>query len=280
MSRSALPLLVLAAACNGRTAATADGGILGDRACQLDYIDSSGDQRALRTFDDAGRVVHSSWSWVGGAAIEVIDWTYDHGRLIENRFATPAGVLAQVDRDTYDDRGRLIRWTEDGHRDDGQPDGVFEVDAFYRYDDGSGRLARVDYDGDGDGSPDPDDYELLTWDEAGCMTVDDSYAPTGRERDTLAYGPGCVIHRVDHDVGADGSIDGSELFRYDDAGRLVEYDGLAGDTRHYYYDDAGRLVTEQWPTATETYTYCTGHAAAAPPIDLPRLRRLPPAAER
>ena len=87
MTRTAIAC-VLVAACGGSGGPhfAQDAGLPGNRACQLDWIDTRGDQRELRTFDDHGELVHAVWSWVGGAEILTEDFIDDdHDRLVDAR---------------------------------------------------------------------------------------------------------------------------------------------------------------------------------------------------
>jgi hypothetical protein len=258
--------VIVCAACGGRSShSTAiDAGQDGLAACQIDWLSARGDNRELRTFDDRGRFVHASWALNGGSIYMFDDFSYDDDRLLEGRYTRPTGEVREDDRNYYDDQHRVIRATSDGdYTGDSDADGRLDSDARCSYD-ASGHLSRIDW-RDADGNPIADRYELVSWDSHGCMTLDDSFSPGQRDRATLSYRPGCVLARIDHDYGADGTTDASETWDFDDLGRVVRYHGLAGDERSYFYGDDGRLARIIYPDATEQFTYCAGTFAVREP---------------
>jgi YD repeat-containing protein len=266
-------VFVFAAACGGSSGPhfAQDAGLPGNKACQVDWLVTQGDEREIRTFDDHGVLVHAVWSWVGGAEFMIEDFITDGDLLLDARFTEPSGAVEQHDRLSYDDQRRLTRYEQDGYYGTGtNADGTLDLDLFYTYD-STGHLARVDYDDNGDGIPEPSHYELVTWDVNGCATGDDLYAPGARDRSIWTYARGCVLTRVDHDYNADGSIDAVETWTYDAQGRLIAEHTLDGGDRTYLYDDQGRTSEVLTSEGTQKFTYCPGIPAALT-TDSPRAR--------
>jgi hypothetical protein len=81
--------------------------------------------------------------------------------------------------------------------------------------------------------------------------VDDRYGVSSHETITYTYLPGCVPQRADHDLNADGTIDSTDDWEYDEQGRLVYFDGAT-----YAYDSMGRLDAIGPGAGGESFTYC------------------------
>jgi hypothetical protein len=108
--------------------------------------------------------------------------------------------------------------------------------------DGSGRLVTSELDFDGDGVVDA--LATYTYGNDGCGDVvefDRVLDGSVDERWTLThdlYEGECRLLRLDEDLGANGSVDYSHLYTFNQAGQLETYEAdLDGDERPNYRDE-------------------------------------------
>jgi len=67
---------------------------------------------------------------------------------------------------------------------------------------------------------------------------------------TLQYDAANQLLQINHGIGLRG-----HQYQYDQAGRVSQWQGVAGETRNYAYDLSSRLVDVQSPASPEAFTY-------------------------